>query len=127
MHEREGDIELSRDGGEMARRLIEAYYQIEASGGAQVMVNSPGSVQAKNVTIKTGRRSPPIPVPADAVGANLEMRAYVEYLVKRYIDWRMKGIKSGKDRRHYHPSMTHQLIEREFGARYNLVPQSQVY
>jgi len=36
-------------------------------------------------------------------------------LIKRYVDWRMKGIESGKDKRHFHPSMIHKWIQRDFG------------
>ena len=52
------------------------------------------------------------------------MRSYVEYLINLYIEWRMAGVESGKDKRRVHPSMIHRLIEREFGARANLVPQA---
>lgn len=124
MHERDGDIELSVGAGKLACRLIESYYHIEACGEAQVMVASPGSIQARHVTIKTSRKNPPVPLPSDAIGANIEMRSYVEYLTKRYIEFRLGGIKSGKDRRSFHPSMFHQLIQREFGARANLLPQT---
>jgi hypothetical protein len=124
LHERDGDIELSQDGGRLARRLIESYYRIEASGNARVMVGSPGGIQAEHLTIKTDRRKIPTPLPTESIGASVEMRAYVEYLIKRYIEFRLGGIKSGKDRRSFHPSMFHQLIEREFGARANLVPQT---
>jgi len=125
MHEREGDIELNQEGARLARKLMDSYYRIEASGEAQVMVGSPGGVQARNLTIKTNRKNPPVPLPQDAIGANVEMRAYVVYLVKRYTEWRLKGIESGKDKRSFHPSMTYQLIEREFGARPNLVRQTE--
>ena len=124
IHERDGDIELSVEGGRLARRLIESYFHIEASGEAQVMVASPGGIQARHVTIKTDKKNPPTPLPTDAIGADIEMRSYIEYLTKRYIEFRLGGIKSGKDRRPFHPSMFHQLIEREFGARANLLPQS---
>ena len=69
--------------------------------------------------------NPPVPLPTGSIGANIEMRAYVEYLIKRYIDWRVAGVESGKDRRRFHPSMIHKLVEREFGARTYLVPQSE--
>lgn len=125
MHERDGDIELSVDGAKLARRLIESYIHIEASGEAQVMVASPGGIQAKHVTIKTSRKKVAVPLPPDAIGANIEMRSYTEYLIKRYIEWRLAGVESGKDKRRFHPSMIHQLIEREFGARANLIPQTE--
>jgi hypothetical protein len=60
----------------------------------------------------------------DVVGANVEMRAYIEYLVDRYITWRQRAIDGGIDRRPFHPSMIHRDIKRQFGARTYLVPQS---
>ena len=124
IHERYGNVELTQNDVRFVHRLLDSYLHIEASGEAQVMVDSPGSIQAKHVTIKTGAGSLPSIQPADAVGSNIEMKAYVEYLVKKYIDWRTKGKTMGKDKRPFHPSMTHQLVERSFGARTYLVPQS---
>ena len=82
---------------------------------SQVMTNSPGAIQAKHVTIRTASRKKPPIQPTDSIGANSEMRAYIQYLVKRYVDWRIKGIESGKDKRHFHPSMIHNWIRRDFG------------
>jgi hypothetical protein len=82
---------------------------------AQYMANSPGAIQAERVTIKTTRKNKPPILPINAIGANGEMRAYIQYLAKKYVDWRIKGIESGKDKRHFHPSMIHQWIKRDFG------------
>lgn len=80
--------------------------------------------QINHITIKaTGKRLPNIQ-PPNVVGANVEMRAYIEYLVERYIDWRQEGINKGIDRRPFHPSMIHRDIKREFGARTYLIPQN---
>lgn len=127
MHERDGSIELTQTDAHLARRLLDSYLHIVASGEAQVMVASPGGIQARNLTIKTSRKNLPIPLPADAIGASIAMRSYAEYLVKRYVDWRLKGVVSGKDGRRFHPSMAHQLVERKFGARTYLVPQDRFH
>ncbi|MGH7989001.1 MAG: hypothetical protein ACREDS_02235, partial [Limisphaerales bacterium] len=74
--------------------------------------------------IKTSSKKPPSVQPLNAVGANVEMRAYLEYLIDRYIDWRMDGIKRRIDRRPFHPSMIHRDIKRDFGARTYLVPKN---
>ncbi len=79
MHERNGNVELSQNDVRMAQKLLESYMRIEASSGAQVMVDSPGSIQAKTVNIKTSQKNPPIPLPTEAIGNNIEMRAYVDY------------------------------------------------
>lgn len=124
MHERNGTMEVSKEDEQFVSRLIDAYVHVEASGDAQVMIGSPGGIQAKHVTIKTGRKTPPKIQPLDSIGANSEMRAYVGYLVKRYIEWRTDGINSGKDRRRFHPSMVHRWIERDFGTSTYFVLQS---
>jgi hypothetical protein len=77
-----------------------------------------------HLTIKTTGKKLPSIQPANAVGANIEMRAYIEYLVDRYIDWRQRGIDSGIDKRRFHPSMIHRDIKRDLGARTYLVPQT---
>ncbi len=79
--------------------------------------------QIHNITIKTAGEKLPSIQPPDVVGANVEMRAYIEYLVERYIDWRQEGIKRGIDKRSFHPSMIHRDIKRDFGARTYLVPR----
>jgi hypothetical protein len=123
MHERNGNTTLSQLDAQKALKLMESCIRIEASDKSQVMVGSPGGIQAQTVNIKTDRKNPPIPLPVDAIGNNIEMRAYVEYLIKRYIEWRLAAIKRGKDTRRFHPSMIRNLIEREFGARSNLIKQ----
>lgn len=123
IHEREGNIELSQDDARRAVSLLQSYLSIDARDNAQVMVNSPGAIQAKVVNFRSASRKPPAIQPADVIGVNHQMLSYIEYLIKRYIEWRMDGVNRGIDRRHYHPSMTHQLIVREFGARYKLIAQ----
>lgn len=76
-----------------------------------------------NLTIKTSGRKAPSVQPLDVVGANTEMRAYLEYLIDRYIDWRRDGIQRGIDKRPFHPSMIHRDVKRDFGARTYIVPQ----
>lgn len=89
--------------------------------------NQNTAIQAEhinNIILKTSRKTPPSIQPLDAIGASIEMKAYVEYLIGRYIDLRKQGISSGKDRRPFKPPMIHQAVKRDFGARINLVPQS---
>ena len=48
-HEQTGNNELSQDDAKLARRLIDSYLKIDARDEAQVMVNSPGATQIKNI------------------------------------------------------------------------------
>jgi hypothetical protein len=124
MHERNGNVEFTQDDARLVRKLTESYLTIHANDEAQVMVNSPGGIQAKHVTIKTGSKRKPKIQPTDSIGANSEMRAYIAYLIKRYVDWRLQGIESGKDKRAFHPSMIHKWIQRDFGASTYYVSQN---
>lgn len=84
------------------------------------------SIQAEhitNLTIKTTSKKLPSVQPANAVGANIEMRAYLEYLIARYIEWRQWGTAKGIDKRRFHPAMINNEVKRQFGARTFLVPQ----
>lgn len=127
IHEKNGNIELTQNDVLNIRRLMDSYVSVVTGDNSQVMIGSPGAIQAKNVTIKTQSKKAPSVQPLDAIGSSVEKKAYIEYLVKRYIEWRLDGTKSGKDNRPFHPSMIHKEIEREFGARTYLVPQSRFH
>jgi hypothetical protein len=58
--------------------------------------------------------------------ANTDMRSYVEYLIKRYNQWRIVAVKSGKDKRPFHPSTIQQVVQKEFGVRTEFVPQARL-
>jgi hypothetical protein len=122
-HEQSRNIKLSQDYARLVNCLIDSSNYIEANNGAQVIVNSPGAIQTKTLTIKTTKKAMPPIHPIDSIGANTEMRAYVKYLTKRYNEWRMKEKQSGKDNRPYHYSMIYKRIEKDFGASTNYVPQ----
>jgi hypothetical protein len=126
MHERNGDIKLSQENARLVHRLIaSSSLRFGARCEAQVMVGSPGAIQAKNLTIKTARKSmPSIQPPLDAVGASVEMRSYIEFLIDIYIDLRKQGPASDRIRRPFHPSMIHRDVKNVFGARTSLISQS---
>lgn len=79
----------------------------------------------RNVTynVRGGRRNPRVNPPAEAIGSNIEMRVYVQYLVGRYIEWRKHGIDRGLDRRPFFPGVINKLLQSEFGAPVNFIPQ----
>jgi hypothetical protein len=103
-----------------------AINQKRAEISQKIIGNNTTNIQAgqiNNITIKTTKKKLPSIQPVDVVGANIAMRAYIEYLIDRYIDWRQEGIKRGFDKRRFHPSMIHRDIKRDFAARTFLVPQ----
>jgi hypothetical protein len=91
------------------------------TGEKSTVINTVGDVTYNN---RGGRRAATIAPPPEAIGSNAEMRAYLEYLVGRYIEWRKMAISRGIDRRPFFHGVMNNLIKKEFGARANLVPQS---
>ncbi|HIJ51907.1 MAG TPA: toll/interleukin-1 receptor domain-containing protein [Planctomycetes bacterium] len=107
---------------------VEAYNKQKSSKFSQSIIgNQNTSIQAEQIThltIRTSGKKALSIQPSDAIAASIEMKSYVEHLIRRYIDWRKQGIKSGKDRRPFHPSMIHKNVEKTFGARTYLVSKS---
>ncbi len=124
MHERDGDIELSQESARMAQKLFEhSQLSIQAAGNAQVMVASPGGIQAQQLVIKTSKRRAPNILPTQgAIGHNLAKRNYSLHLIERYNDFqKWDSSKSGKGKY----IVIHRAIKTEFGAKWDLVPESQ--
>jgi len=124
MHERNGDIELSQESAQMAQKLFaQTQLSIQASDNAQVMVGSPGGIQAHQVVIKTSKRRTPTILPTQgAVGHNLAKRNYTLHLIERYNDFqKWDATKLGKGKY----IVIHRAIKKEFGAKWDLVPENQ--
>lgn len=124
MHERNGDIELTQESARMARKLFEhCQMSIRATDNAQVMVGSPGGIQAQQVVIKTSkRRSPSILPTQGAIGHSLAKRNYTLHLIERYNDFqKWDSSKLGKGKY----IVIHRAIKSEFGAKWDLVSESQ--
>ncbi|MDE3098791.1 MAG: hypothetical protein KGJ88_04910 [Verrucomicrobiota bacterium] len=124
MHEREGDIELSQESAQMAQKLFEHYrLSIQITGNAQVMLASPGAIQAQQVVIKTSKRRALTILPTEgAIGHNLAKRNYTLHLIERYNDFqKWDSSKLGKGKY----IVIHRAIKTEFGAKWDLVPETQ--
>jgi hypothetical protein len=124
MHERNGDIELSMDAARMAQKLYSAsQVSITASDNAQVMVSSPGAIQAQQVVIKTTKRKVPAVLPTQgAIGHNLAKRNYTLHLIERYNDFqKWDASKAGIGKY----IVLGRAIKKEFGAKWDLIPETQ--
>jgi hypothetical protein len=124
MRERGGDIELSQESAQMAQKLFaQTQLSIQASENAQVMVASPGGIQAHQVVIKTSKRRAPTIMPTQgAVGHNLAKRNYTLHLIERYNHFqKWDATKLGKGKY----IVIHRAIKRGFGAKWDLVPETQ--
>lgn len=55
------------------------------------------------------------------------MRDYANYLVKRYIDWRKKGITQGIDRRRFAPGSASSILAKGFGSQTVLMIRAHLF
>lgn len=76
-----------------------------------------GTMHVENLTVNQKKeRSGKAPLMPGTVGADADMRDYANYLAKRYIDWRKKGIANGIDRRRFSPASAQGILCEGFGA-----------
>lgn len=98
MREREGSFEMSQADVKKAEALMLEYsrtYNITAGG--HVMVESPGSIQAQNVVIKTSKKKVKLEPPSGCIGSDLMQRNYVKHLIDRYNEFASKQkVRNGK-------------------------------
>jgi hypothetical protein len=66
-----------------------------------------------NAPSRKSGSAPPLP---GTIGADADMRDYANYLVKRYIEWRKKGIAHGTDRRKFSPAAASSVLAQGFGS-----------
>jgi len=78
---------------------------------------------AQNITKISGVKAPRIAHPASSIGANLALKAYIDYLIDRYIEYREIDGSYGKSRP-FSPAVLHVNIQRKFGARTFFLPES---
>ena len=121
IHECNGNIELTPQDARLAHILWDSYLHIEASGDAKVMVNSPGGMQAHNITIKTTNKKVTFTPPADSIATCLPMRNYAMHLIERYNEFQ-KAHTDKVGRGKY--AIIHKAIRGEFGCKWDMVPQS---
>jgi len=90
MHERRGPIELTQADALKAAELLKHYRDIRINAGGHVMLNSPGAVQATNVTIKSTRRSVKSLPALGSLGSEVVRRNYVKHLIDQYNEFAKK-------------------------------------
>lgn len=74
-------------------------------------------VHIDHLTVKSPRKgSGRAPLIQGTIGGNGDMRDYANYLVKRYIDWRKKGIAQGIDHRPFAPGSASSILAEGFGS-----------
>jgi hypothetical protein len=78
-----------------------------------------GTVNVRTARQSTSRRA----VTPGLIEADPDMRTYAQYLVKRYIEWRIKGQRV--DKRRFSPASAHGILAEGFGSPSSvfLIPQ----
>jgi hypothetical protein len=121
-HEQNGVFEITQEDARLARKLLDSYLKIESRDEAQVMVNSPGSIQAK-IFKASSKKGLPKGHPPGTIGADMDMHNYISYLVKRFNEFRRAAQKIYRERQSYPYSAIHTQIESIFDNPTYYVPQ----
>lgn len=123
--------------GSLAREEVLAAKQALASGRlaargerrrstnvVQIDGNVHGSIIANNLHLNTKRLPRPKGHPPGSIGADLPRKNYVDYLIRRYHDFRKGDESFGKGERfdHYSYAVLHKNIERRFKAKTFYIP-----
>jgi len=120
-----GIIEITQSDAVSAHKLLDAYLNIHASDEAQVMVNSPGAIQTKNLIFKTNsKKQIPKVHPQGTIGADMDMHNYVAYLVKRFNEFRRAAQKTYIEKKPFSYAAIHTQIESIFGNQTYFIPQN---
>lgn len=87
------------------------------SAGGNVMVGSPGGIQASNVTIKNQKKKLTVNPPAGSVASSLSHRNYLQHLIERYNEF--AGQQGGREFKY---AAIYARIKAHFGAKWDFVP-----
>jgi len=113
-----GRAERSEDGF-AAKKLIERYASVHIAGNSgNISINSPGSIQAQTVSIRTNRKIVFSPPPG-TVGADQDASRYIQYLISRYNKFASQE-PSRKTKFNY--GVISRNIADKFGAEWRLLP-----
>lgn len=88
------------------------------NNNGNVAVNSFGPV-TQAINIRTNKRIPTIAPPNGTIGADINARRYVEYMIKRYEELARRD---NTRRTKFRFGVLQKNVEREFGARWQLLP-----
>lgn len=115
IHEKDGNIEISRVDSMKAEKLLEDYRIIYVESGGQVHVRKADTIHAKTVNIgKT--KGPTIGPPEGAIASSLSHRNYVKYLIDRYQEFA-----SDQSGRVFKYPAIYSNLKKGFGAKWDLV------
>ncbi len=116
--EKNGSIDLSQSDAQKAEALLKDYRAVYITAGGHVMLNSPGSVQAVNVTIRQSRGKPKFLPAEGSLGADLIRRNYIKHLIDRYNDFASKQA----GRTNFSFAAIYGTIKKQFKADWERIP-----
>lgn len=119
-HEKKGRIELQPDDSVSANILLNDYRQLHISNNSgNVMVNSPGAIQANTVHIKTVRKSVKLMPPVGTISSDLGMIGYAKHLIDRYHEFASSD--PTRKGNFSYPAL-YATIKKTFGVKWDFVP-----
>ncbi len=119
-HESQEIVAINSKIEPVANALLQQYENlIIAEPGSKVAVHSPGAIQSDVVHIRPSSPQVKILPPDGSIGSVSYMSSYIAYLISRYQEYqRSEQAKGG-----YKYMAIFKAIEREFGSRWQLLPE----
>ena len=115
---------------EVMRKKHELFLGCRVSGnkpGASVSVMAENSVFtgdiAHTITKISTKKSVKVPHPSGSIGANLKMKAYVDYLIGRYFEFKKSDSSYGRKMKFSH-AVIHQNIQKALGGKTFYLPEA---
>lgn len=120
VHEKKGRIEVQPEDSVLANILLSDYKRIQISNNSgNVMVNSPGAIQANTVHIKTVKKNIKVLPPDGTISSDLRMISYIKHLIDRYN--KFAGDDSTRKTGFFYGAI-YTNIKTNFGMKWDLIP-----
>jgi hypothetical protein len=121
-HEEQGVVDISPSVAKDAEALLAHHLSITVtSNTGPVSINSPGSIQAETLNIKTTRPKLVVAAPIGSIGASQPMSAYCKYLIARYNEYQKADFTAKSN---YKYMALPNAVMRKFGNRWQDLPES---
>ncbi len=121
-HERTGVVEITPFDAKAAAGLLAKYANVVIhSNAGQIAINSPGTIQAGTVNLRTTKAKLTIAAPAGSIAADRAMMSYTKYLLDRYQEFQ-KADKTKAD--HFKFMAIYAALKRQFKGDWKLLPVS---
>lgn len=116
IHEKDGNIELSKAEAAMAVSLLENYRMIYIEAGSEVNIRRADSIHAQTVNIGKGKKTT-IAAPIGSIASSLAHRNYTKHLIDRYQEFASDQL--GRD---FKFPAIYSTLKKRFGAKWEMIP-----